>query len=126
MMELYESILPTVADILTQHIDGTYRLKDRHWDTIIQITGAVTDPMGQWSHPGKCTMIPTDDGKITMHQVPFEVIGIDETGHAICMKPGLNYQYIGKNIFEIPSAGQFKTLAMQLKNKLENGSKYAK
>ena len=118
--------LTHIVDILSQHIDGVYRLKDRHWDTVMQVTGGVNDPMGQWKHPGKCTMIPTDDGRITMHQVPYEVIGIDETGHAICMQPGLDYQYTGKNIFEIPSAGQFKTLAMQLKNKLENGSKYTK
>ena len=120
-MNIYESTLPTIADILIQHINGNYRLKDRHWDTLLQVTGGITDPMGQWSHPGKCTMIPTEDGKITMHRVPYEVIGIDETGHAMCMQPNLNYQYNGKNIFEVPSAGQFKTLAIQLKNAIQNG-----
>lgn len=121
MKQLYESILPSVADILLQHIDGSYRLKDRHWDTIMQITGGVTDIMGQWRHPGKCTMIPTLDGKITMKYVPYEVIGIDETGHAICMKPEQDYQYPGKHIFEIPTTGQFKTMAIQIRNAIQNG-----
>lgn len=118
---LYETVLPSVAEILLMHIDGSYRLKDRHWDTIMHVTNGVTDQMGQWNHPGKCTMILTNDGKITMQNVPYEVIGIDETGHAICMQPNLNYQYNGKNIFEVPSAGQFKTLAIQLKNAIQNG-----
>ena len=126
METLYETILPSVADILIMHINGSYRLKDRHWDTIMHVTGGVLDPMGQWSHPGKCTMIPTQDGKITMQRVPHEVIGIDETGHAICMVPEQNYQYAGRNIFEVPATGQFKTLAIQLKNAIQNGSKYAK
>jgi len=126
MEKLYESVLPSIANILLMHIDGSYRLKDRHWDTIMHVTSGVLDPMGQWKHPGKCTMIPTTDGSITMHRVPFEVIGIDETGHAICMKPEQNYQYTGKNIFEIPNTGRFKTLAIQLKNAIENGSKYTK
>ena len=126
MENLYESTLPSIADILLMHIDGSYRLKDRHWDTIMHVTGGVLDPMGQWKHPGKCTMIQTTDGRITMRNVPFDVVGIDETGYAQYMSPGNEYRYSGKNIFEIPATGKFKTLAIQLKNAIENGSRYTK
>lgn len=121
---LDESIYPKVGNVLIQHITRESPLPDMMWDVIINLTGAVTDPMGQWKHPGKCTMIPTTDGSITMKNVPYPVVGIDETGHAEYMQPENDYSYPGKNIFEIPHTGQYQTLALQLKNAILNGSKY--
>ena len=123
---LLESTLPKIGDVLIQHINRSALIPSPIWDVIINLTGAVTDPMGQWKHPGKCTMIPTDNGSITMKNVPYPVVGIDETGHAEYMQPENDYSYPGKNIFEIPHTGQFQTLALQLKNEIENGSRYQK
>jgi hypothetical protein len=121
---LDESVYPKVGNVLIQHINGKSPLPDMMWDVILNLTGAVTDPMGQWKHPGKCTMIPTTDGLITMKNVPYPVVGIDETGHAEYMEPENEYSYPGRSIFEIPHTGQFQTLALQLKNAIQNGSKY--
>jgi len=121
---LDESVYPKVGNVLIQHINGQAPIHDVMWDVIINLTGAVTDPMGQWKHPGKCTMIPTTDGSITMKNVPYPVVGIDETGHAEYMEPENEYSYPGRSIFEIPHTGQFQTLALQLKNAIQNGSKY--
>jgi len=123
---LLESTLPRIGEVLIQHINGEVALTNAAWDAIMNLTSAVTDPMGQWKHPGKCTMIPTTNGCITMKQVPFPVVGVDETGHAQYMHPEGEYTYRGKNVFEIPHTGQFQTLALQLKNQIENGSKYQK
>jgi hypothetical protein len=65
----------------------------------------IVDPRGQWAHPGKLTMIPTDDGRITMKGVPYPVAGMDEMGNATMM-PGGEYVFPGKNIYEIPMAQQ--------------------
>jgi len=43
----------------------------------------IVDPKGQWAHPGKPTMIPNANGKITMRGVPYPVLGIDDQGNAI-------------------------------------------
>jgi hypothetical protein len=44
--------------------------------------------MGQWKHPGRCTMIPGN--RITMRNVPFKVLGIDDTGHMKLMHQNEN------------------------------------
>ena len=82
---------------------------------------AVTDPMGQWRHPGKCTMIPSGD--ITMQNVAYPVMGIDDTGHWEMMQPNQNYMFPGNQVFEIPQTAQWKTMLILLQNKLQNGTK---
>jgi hypothetical protein len=62
----------------------------------------IVDKNGQWAHPGKPTMIPTNDGRITMQGVPYPVLGIDDQGNQQMMMPGMNYQFGGRNIYEIP------------------------
>jgi hypothetical protein len=64
----------------------------------------IVDPRGQLAHPGKRTIIPTDDGRITMKGVPYPVAGMDEMGNATMMMPGGEYVFPGKNIYEIPMA----------------------
>ena len=90
----------------------------------MQKTGGVEDAMGQWKHPGRCTMIPGN--RITMRNVPFKVLGIDDTGHMQLMRPEQSYEYPGTRVFEIPHTAQWQTVIMQLLNKIQNGSKYAK
>jgi hypothetical protein len=83
---------------------------------------AVEDAMGQWKHPGRCTMIPSN--RITMQNVPHKVIGIDDTGHVQIMHPEQQYEYPGSKVFEIPLTAQQKTLAIQLMNRMKNGKPF--
>ena len=62
----------------------------------------IVDKNGQWAHPGKPTMIPTDDGRITMQGVPYPVYGVDDQGNAMMMMPGGEYQFPGNHVYEIP------------------------
>jgi len=114
----------SVVESLARHVTKQKILSETDWDNIIQQTNGVKDPMGQWSHPGRCTMIPSR--RITMRNVPFKVLGIDDTGHMQLMHPEQEYTYPGKRVFEIPHTAQWQTVMMQLLNKIKNGSKYAK
>ena len=115
-----------VTENLIAHVTGKRTLTPADWDDVVVKTGAVEDAMGQWSHPGKCTMIPTTDGGITMEDVPHKVLGIDETGHCELMHPEQQYQFPGKRVFEIPHTAQWQTMIMQIQNAIKNGSRYAK
>ncbi len=78
--------------------------------------------MGQWKHPGRCTMIPSN--QITMKRVPYDVLGIDDMGHMKLMKPEQSYTFPGSKVFEIPRTPQWQTLMIQLVNKIRNGAQY--
>jgi hypothetical protein len=115
-----------VTESLILHVTGKRKLDTHGWNSVLTQTQAVTDPMGQWRHPGKCTMIPTPRGGITMEHVEYDVLGIDDTGHMILMNPGQQYQYPGTQVFEIPNTGQWQTMIMQLQNSIQNGETNAK
>ena len=53
----------------------------------------ITDPMGQWKHPGKNTRIPSD--KITMKGVNYPVLGVSNNGQRKMMQPGQEYTFPG-------------------------------
>jgi len=53
----------------------------------------ITDPMGQWKHPGKNTRIPSSD--ITMKGVPYPVLGVGSNGQKQMMYPGQEYTFPG-------------------------------
>ena len=110
-----------VVEALAGHCNGSKTLTETDWSDIITKTAAVTDPMGQWRHPGKCTMIPSGD--ITMQNVAYPVMGIDNTGHWEMMQPNQNYTFPGNQVFEIPQTAQWKTMLILLQNKLQNGTK---
>ena len=118
--------LDEVAKCFVRHIQGDQKMQPGEWDMVARQTKAITDPRGQWQHPGHCTIIPTTDGRITMQRVAYPVLGIDNTGHHIMMQPEQEYQYPGKLIFEIPHTAQWQTLIMQIQNEIQNGSKYTK
>jgi hypothetical protein len=115
-----------ITESLIGHITRKQPLDTAGWARIIQKSGGVVDARGQWDHPGICTMIPTTDGAITMRGVAHSVLGIDETGHMLMMRPEHDYQFPGRNVFEIPHTAQYQTMIMQLRNKLNNGSIDAK
>jgi hypothetical protein len=111
-----------VVEMLHNHIAKKQLLDEAGWELVIQGTGGVEDAMGQWMHPGRCTMIP--GSRITMQDVPHKVLGIDDTGHMQLMQPEQQYEYPGSKVFEIPFTAQQKTLAMQLMNRMKNGKPF--
>ena len=113
-----------VTESLVMHITGKQKLDTAGWDRIMQSTDGIQDPQGQWKHPGRCTMIPSN--QITMHNVKVPVLGIDDTGHAEYMQPGETYTYPGTQVFEIPHTAQWQTMIIQLRNAMQNGARYAK
>jgi hypothetical protein len=82
---LQEGYEPSIAESLAAHMLKKSMLDDAGWQNIIKHSGGIEDAQGQWSHPGRCTMIPS--GNITMRNVPHRVLGIDDTGHSIMMHP---------------------------------------
>ncbi|MHA2404377.1 MAG: hypothetical protein ACXADH_15370, partial [Candidatus Kariarchaeaceae archaeon] len=53
----------------------------------------ITDPKGQWAHPGKNTRIPSND--ITMNGVNYPVWAVPNVGEPMMMQPGGNYNFPG-------------------------------
>jgi hypothetical protein len=64
--------------------------------------GVIKDDLGQWAHPGEITEINSND--ITMEGVPYDVLGISDTGDTKLMKPGKKYKYKGNKVTEFPMA----------------------
>jgi hypothetical protein len=64
-------------------------------------------------------MIPGN--QITMKNVAYPVLGIDDTGHMQMMQPEQEYNYPGKHVFEIPHTAHYQTMIMQLRNSIRNG-----
>lgn len=57
---------------------------------------------GLYDYPNQKVIVPTKDGRITMKNINYEVLGIDEYGNKKIMKPNKEYQYKGNIITEIP------------------------
>lgn len=55
--------------------------------------GMITDPRGQWAHPGQNTRIP--GGNITMQGVNYPVLAKASNGMSTVMQPGQNYNFQG-------------------------------
>lgn len=111
---LQEGTMGSCIESLARHIAKKHVMTETDWNAVMQHTDAVEDAMGQWKHPGRCTMIPSN--QITMKNVAYPVLGIDDTGHSKIMHPEQSYTYPGTRVFEIPMNGQQKTLLMQLRN----------
>ena len=62
--------------------------------------GIIKDNRGQWDHPGEITEI--DSPYITMQGVPYDVLGIDDTGDTKLMEPGKDYKFKGEKVTEYP------------------------
>ncbi len=57
---------------------------------------------GVYEYPGQNVVVPTKDGKITMQNVNYPILGIDELGTKQMMYPNQEYKFEGKIITEIP------------------------
>jgi hypothetical protein len=64
--------------------------------------GIIKDDRGQWDHPGEVTEIGSNE--ITMKGVPYNVIGVSDTGDVKMMRPGKDYKFKGKKVTEYPMA----------------------
>jgi hypothetical protein len=69
-----------------------------------KVKGIIVSERGQWDFPGMNTLVPTQDGRITMRGVPYPVLGQDETGYTQMMYPEQEYQFPGQNVLELPMA----------------------
>lgn len=82
--------------------DGT-RKNTRFIEPVYQQGGIPTSPNGLYDYPNQPVLVNTKDGKITMKNIDYEVLGIDEFGNKQLMQPNKEYQFKGKNILEIPT-----------------------
>ena len=101
-----------VEALLKNHIKGVETLTKSDWNYIMEKLDCVIDNRGQWDHPEKCTMIEGDS--ITMKNVTYPLLGIDDMGHTKLMLPEKNYKFPGNNVFEIPLKGKYKNLGIEL------------
>jgi len=76
--------------------------KNGGWLSKFEEGGVIEDDRGQWDHPGEITEINSND--ITMEGVPYDVLGISDTGDTKLMKPGKDYKFKGKKVTEFPMA----------------------
>lgn len=91
-----------------------------------QSGGVITDPRGQWAHPGKVTKIESND--ITMKGVPYPVLGKSDNGLTAVMQPGQDYKFPGaKSVTEFPmqkpkmaSGGSFRFGTVFSTNRMPN------
>ena len=65
-------------------------------------TGFIVSSEGQHKYPGKKTMIPNANGRITMSKVGYPVLGFDDLGNSIMMQPRGEYQFPGNDVYEVP------------------------
>ena len=76
--------------------------KNGSWLSKYDDEEVIKDDRGQWDHPGEITEINSND--ITMEGVPYDVLGISDTGDTKLMKPGKDYKFKGKKVTEYPMA----------------------
>jgi hypothetical protein len=101
---------------LAAHITKRKVLDKNGWNNMLKHMNAVEDPRGQWDHPKQCTVIPSN--QITMKNVPYKVLGIDDTGHSKIMHPEKDYGYPGGKVLEIPMTPEHNTILKRLKKLL--------
>jgi len=59
-------------------------------------------PNGVYEYPKQEVIVPTNSGLITMKNVDYPILGVDEYGNQQMMYPNQEYQFKGKIIHEIP------------------------
>jgi hypothetical protein len=64
----------------------------------------VKDDMGYWNPENWGSPVEIGSNNITMQDVPFDVLGISDTGDTKLMEPGKNYKFKGKKVTEFPMA----------------------
>ena len=77
---------------------------------------AVEDPQGQYKYPLRCTLIPSN--QITMKNVPYKMLGIDDTGYTKVMHPEKDYGFPGGKVLEIPMTPEHSNVLKELRKRL--------
>ena len=101
---------------LAAHMTKRKTLDKNSWNNVLKYMNAVEDPRGQLDHQKQCTVIPSN--QITMKNVPYKVLGIDDTGHSKVMHPEKDYGYPGGKVLEIPMTPEHNTILKKLKKLL--------
>jgi hypothetical protein len=57
---------------------------------------------GVYEYPEQEVIVPTASGRVTMKNVPYPILGIDEYGNQQLMQPNQEYQFPGKVVHELP------------------------
>ena len=70
---------------------------------------------GVYDYPGQEVIVPTNSGRITMKNVPYDILGIDEYGNQQMMQSNGEYQFPGKIIHEIPQTKKKISIKSKLK-----------
>lgn len=86
---------------------GAFDLQNPEYERVptMQDGGQIpTSSDGLYEYPNQTVKVPTKDGRITMKNIPYPVVGISaETGEEILMYPEQEYQFKNtKNVIEIP------------------------
>ncbi len=61
---------------------------------------------GVYDYPNQEVIVPTTDGRVTMKNITYPILGIDEYGNTQLMQPDGEYQFQGKTIHEVPQLTQ--------------------
>jgi hypothetical protein len=94
--------LPSVVGAGAVGTGAAYQMQNQQGAPQYEEGGVIKDDLGQWAHPGEITEINSND--ITMEGVPYDVLGISDTGDTKLMKPGKKYKFKGKKVTEFPMA----------------------
>ena len=97
-------------------------MKNGGWLDKFQEGGIIEDDRGQLEYPGEITKI--NSNQITMQGVPYNVLGISDTGDTQMMQPGQDYTYEGKSVTEIPmmqNGDKVKRFLNEAKNSIIKG-----
>ena len=94
---IYKTIVPGAIGV-----GAASQMQDEEFIPGMKQGGIIKDDRGQWAYPGEITEINSND--ITMQGVPYDVLGISDTGDTKLMKPGKNYKFKGKKVTEFPMA----------------------
>jgi len=100
LTESHRKELVSIKNMLSKHIHTDQKMTAIDWKFLMKHMDTIVDPRGQWDHPGRCTIIPSN--QITMKNVSYPVFGFDDTGYSKMMSPGHDYEFPGKMVFEIP------------------------
>ena len=101
---------------LAAHIIKRKTLDKNSWQNVLKYMNAVEDPQGQYKYPLRCTLIPS--GNITMKNVPYKMLGIDDTGHTKVMHPEKDYGFPGGKVLEIPMTPEHGNVLKELRKRL--------
>ena len=109
---IYKSILP-----VTLGIGAASQLEEKPIPGMKQQGGIIDDNMGQWKYPGEITRISSPN--ITMKDVPYQVLGIADTGEVKLMLPNQEYYFNNAStVTEYPLISESKKKYLK---KLKNG-----